>query len=243
MRVLRAFGIAVITGLAGMFLAFFAAEWLTRLYHVSNFEGERAYAVVFLFAPAGFVAGFVIGFVGGIFFRAPAFLGYLKAQTLSILATLCLIGSVSGFAWLNSDHTPHINGKNVALEFEVKIPPAVQLPAELNSHTLGVSLYASRRDYRGAEIDFNAIKKSDASTIVPGSAILRSRSADRELLAWYGEVSKPAQVINLVDLAPTPRAPTENWSDWIAATHYADLKEIPEAERMAARWRVRVASE
>ena len=243
MRVLRAFGIAVLTGLAGMLLAFIAAEWLTKLYHVSNFEGERAYAVVFLFAPAGFLAGFVIGFVGGVVLRAPGFSGYLKAQSLSILATILLIGAVSGIVWINSDHTPYINGKNVALEFEVKIPPTIQLPAELSSHNLGVSLYASRRDHRGAEIDFSAIKKSDAATIVSGHAILMSRSSDRELLAWYGEVSKPAQVINLVDLAPAPREQTENWSDWIPATHYADLKEIPEAERMSARYRVRVVND
>jgi hypothetical protein len=240
-RVLRAFGIAILSGLIGMLLAFFAAERLTRLYHVSDFEGARAYAVVFLFAPAGFITGFVLGFFGGVVFRWPGFAGYLKTQGLAVAGTVCFIGIISGISWLRADHTPHINGKNIALEFEVKIPPTIQLPAELNSHNLGVSFYASRRDYRPAEIDFSAIKKSDAATIVPGSAILMSRSADRELLAWYGEISKPAQVINLVDLPPAPRAPSEDWSNWIGATHYADLKEIPEAERMSARWRLRIA--
>src|SRR2546423_10786814 len=136
MRILRALGIAILTGLVGMFLAFFAAEWLTRLYHVSDFEGERAYAVVFLFAPAGFVTGVVLGFFAGVVFRWPGFAGYLKSQGLAIAGTVCFIGIISGISWLDSDHTPQINGKNVALEFELKVPPTIQLPAELNSRTM-----------------------------------------------------------------------------------------------------------
>ena len=240
MRILRAFGIAILTGLVGMFLAFFAAEWLTRLYHVSDFEGERAYAVVFLFAPAGFITGFVLGFFAEVVFRWPGFAGYLKSQGLAAAGTVCFIGIISGISWVNSDHTPHINGKNVALEFELKIPPTIQLPAELNSHTMGVSLFASRRDYLGADINFESIATQDGFRIVPGRAILNSRSADRSLLAWYREVSKPAQVINLVDLPPTPRAQSETWSDWIPANHFADLKPIPEPEKMFVRYRVRV---
>lgn|GEM_PF-2824373 len=241
MRVLRALGIAFVTGLVGMVLAFLAADWLTRLYHVSDFEAERGYAVVYLYAPAGFFAGCVLGFVVSIVVRTSGFRGYLKAQTLSILATIFLIGIVSGFAWLNSDHAPSINGKNVALEFELKIPPAVQLPAELNSHTLGVSLYATRRDYRPAKLDYDAITNVDGFRLIPGKAVLMSRSAHRAFLAWAGAASNPAQMINLPDVPPAPREQIETWSDWIPATTYADLKPIPEPERMSVRWRLRVS--
>ena len=191
MRILRAFGIALLTGLIGLFFAFSAAEWLTRLYHVSDFEGARAYAVVFLFAPAGFITGFVLGFFAGVVFRWPGFAGYLKSQALAIAGTVLFIGIISGISWLNSDHTPHINGKNITLEFELKIPSTIQLLAELNSHTMGVSLFASRRDYRATDINFESIATQDGFRIVPGRAILNSRSADRSLLAWCGEVSKP----------------------------------------------------
>lgn len=41
MRLLLAFAIAFITALAGMFLAIFAGDYLTRLYRVSDFEGQQ----------------------------------------------------------------------------------------------------------------------------------------------------------------------------------------------------------
>ena len=40
MRFLRAFAIGVITAVVGMFLAIFASDYSTRLYHVPNMEGQ-----------------------------------------------------------------------------------------------------------------------------------------------------------------------------------------------------------
>ena len=40
MRFLRAFAIGVITAVVGMFLAMFASDYLTRLYHVPDMEGQ-----------------------------------------------------------------------------------------------------------------------------------------------------------------------------------------------------------
>ncbi len=40
MRFLRAFAIGLITAVVGMFLAIFASDYLTRLYHVPDMEGQ-----------------------------------------------------------------------------------------------------------------------------------------------------------------------------------------------------------
>src|SRR5260370_1279047 len=63
MRFLRASAVALITALVGMFLAVFASDYLTKLYHVSDREGQRGMTVIFLFAPLGIIVGFVVGIV------------------------------------------------------------------------------------------------------------------------------------------------------------------------------------
>jgi hypothetical protein len=233
MRVLRAFGIALLTGIVGMLLAFFAADSLTRLYHVSDFEGERAMAVVFIFGPLGFVAGIVCGFLSSVFVR-----GFLKAQGIALAGTVLLAAIVSGIAWLNSDRTPHIDSKNVVLEFEWKIPPAIKMPPEPNDQNLYVSLFAGRRDHHRAELNLKGITTRDGVTVIPGRAILFTRSADRQLLAGVGDYTTPGQTFALANLPAAPRAETE-WSDWITAENDTRVKTIPPAERMSMRYRVR----
>ena len=238
MRFLRAFGIALITAVAGGFIAIVAADYLTKLYHVSDMEGQRGMAVVFLFGPLGLTVGFVIGLIVALSSGRGGFLGFLRAQGLSILWTVALAGVVSGLAWLGADHPPKIGGKNVALEFEVKIPPAISLPADLNDYSVRANLYSSNRDNRFANIDIRSVTRQESFTIVPGSAVLISCAANRSLLLSIGDEPRPSQLFELTNLPPAPSAETD-WSDWITANQYADLKPIPEKERMSLRYRFR----
>jgi hypothetical protein len=240
MRTLRAFAIALITAVVGMFLAVFASDYLTRIYHVSDMEGQRGMAVIFLFAPLGFIVGFVVGLITALRTRWPGFVGFVKGQGLSLLITTAIAAVVSGLVWLGADHPPKIDGKELTLDFELRIPSTIQLPPELNEYSIHASLFASRRDHRAGRIDIHSIGKRADFTIVPGTAPLMSRSANRSLLLSIGNTSGPAQMINL-NLPPSPRREKETWSDWIVATQYADLKPVPEPERMSVRYRVRVA--
>ena len=101
MRFLRAFAIGVITAVVGMFLAIFASDYLTRLYHVSDMEGQRGMAVIFLFAPLGLVVGFIIGVIAALRTRWSGVVGFLKTQGLSILIVIAICcGSFgSSLAW------------------------------------------------------------------------------------------------------------------------------------------------
>ena len=55
--------IGVICAVLGTVLALVLGDAITKAYRVSNFEGQRGYAVVFLFAPAGLLLGLIIGIV------------------------------------------------------------------------------------------------------------------------------------------------------------------------------------
>ena len=110
MRFLRAFAIALITAVVGMFLAVFASDYLTRLYHVSDMEGQRGMTVIFLFAPLGIIVGFLIGLITALRTHWPGFIGFLKTQALSVLVTIALATVVSGLCWVAADKPPKIDG-------------------------------------------------------------------------------------------------------------------------------------
>ena len=239
MRFLRAFAIGVITAVVGMFLAIFASDYLTRLYHVSDMEGQRGMAVIFLFAPLGLVVGFIIGVIAALRTRWSGVIGFLKTQGLSILIMIAIGGAVSGLLWLGADKPPKIDGKELALEFELKIPPPIQIPEELNDYTIRASLYANNKDNCHASIDLKSIRKQDSYLIVSGTAALMSHSANRSLLASIGNEPGASQFIDLKTLPAAPRKENEIWSDWTLATQRADLTPVPETERIAVRYRVR----
>ena len=238
MRFLRAFAIALITAVVGMFLAVFASDYLMRLYHVSDMEGQRGMTVIFLFAPLGIIVGFLIGLITALRTRWPGFIGFLKTQALSILVTIALATVVSGLCWVAADKPPKIDGNNLTLDFELKIPPAVRVPSESTPNDIYASLYASNRDNRSAILDFKSIARPDGYLIIPGTADLVSHSADRELLASMGNETGASQFIHL-NLPAAPRKEDETWSRWILATQRADLSPVPEPERIAVRYRVR----
>ena len=240
MRFLRAFAVGLITAVAGMFLAVFASDYLTKLYHVSNMEGQRGMTVIFLFAPLGIIAGFLMGLITALHTRWPGFIGFLKTQGLSLLITTAIAAAVFGLVWLGADKPPHINRKNVVLEFELKIPGTIPIPTELNEDSIRASLYANNRDNRYAQIDIPSLKKANGFAIVSGTAMLMSHSANRSLLAHVGNEPRASQFIDLKGLPAGPRKESETWSDWIIATQYADLTPVPPEQRMSIRYRVRM---
>lgn len=47
MRFLRTVGIALITAVAAMFIVIFVSDYLTKLYHVPDMEGQRGMLIEF----------------------------------------------------------------------------------------------------------------------------------------------------------------------------------------------------
>jgi MFS family permease len=236
-KALRVIAIALLTAIAGAVVSIVASVYLTELYHVSDFEGGRGMLVFFVLAPLGFIVGLIVGLIVALLSRGPGFGGFVKAQGIALGITLGLAAIVSGILYLAADHPPTLDGKSLALEFELKIPPTLKLLAEPNAQTLHASLYANDRDNRFALIDYDRIATRDGYVFVPGKASLLSQTFNRDLLVTIENHDGASQFIKL-KLRAKPTKEDEAWSDWMAATERADLSPVPEGERIAVRYRV-----
>jgi len=240
MRLLRAFFVALLTAVVCCVLALFVGDYLTRLAHVPEMEGQRGMTVIFLCAPLGIVAGLIIGVISSILVRRQGPAGFLIAQGWSLLIACGLAGLLIGVPYVLSDKPPRIDGKRLELQFELRAPAAFQIPDQPDGYSIRVSLYTDNQQSRFAFIDWSAITKDAEHISIPGNVPLLTHSNTRSLLASIGNEPGGSQFIEL----KIPRAPTkqdETWSEWIFATQRADLSPVPEPERMALSYRVRTA--
>ena len=230
--------VGVITSILGCILAFPVGDYLTRLLHVPDFEGQRGYALIFICVPLGLAAGFLIGLIVGLRTRRPGLAGFGAAQGLSILVTGLVAGLLIGVPYLLSDKPPRIDGKRLALDFELRIPAAIKIPEQPDGYSIRVALYNDGRQDRYAFIDWSSISKQAEVTIIPGHVDLLTHSQSRSLFASIGNEPANSQFIEL-KLPASPRQEDETWSDWITATQRADLSPVPEPEHFSLRYRVR----
>jgi len=213
--------------------------WLFR----AQGAGERSFTglvmllIFFALAPLGLIVGFVIGLVVALRSRGTGFGGFARAQGIALGIAVGVAAIVSGILFLAADHPPKLDGKPLALEFELKIPLTLKLPAQPSVQTLHASLYANNRDNRYALLDYGKIASRDGYVFVPGKASLLSQTFNRDLLVSIESEGGASQFIKL-KLRAKPRKEDEAWSDWITATERADLSPVPEAERIAVRYRV-----
>ena len=240
MRFLRAFFVAIFTALVGCVLGFFVGDYLTRLAHVSEMEAQRGMTIVFLCAPLGILAGLVIGVISSVLVGRRGLAGFLVAQGWSVLIVCATAALVAGVPYLLSDKPPKIDGKRLELEFELRASSTFKTPEQPDGYSIRVSLYTDNRQSRFAFIDWNAIRKDAEHITIPGTVPLLTHSKSRSLLASIGNEPAASQFIEL-KIPPAPTKQDETWSEWIFATQRADLTPVPEAERFAARHRVRTA--
>ncbi len=237
MRVLRTLFIALFTAFVGCLLAFFVGDYLSSLAHMSNMEGGRGMFVVFVCAPLGILMGLVIGIVSSICVRRQGPAGFFVAQGWSLLIVCGFAGLLVGVSYALSDKPPRIDGKFLMLDFEVRVPASIQLPAEMHDYTVSVSLYTDGTQTRVAEIDPRSIKKDSTGATFSGTVPILSHAASRQLFPSIANVEHGSQFIPL-ELPAAPRKENETWSDWIFATQYADDTPATGSDRMSARYRV-----
>jgi len=237
MKALRIAAVVLLTAIAGAVLSIFASIYLTELYHVSDFEGGRGMLIFFALAPLGFIVGLIIGLTVALLSRGAGLLGFAKAQGLALGITIGLAAIVSGILYLAADHPPMLDGKSLALEFEIKIPPTLKIPAQPGVENLHASLYANNRDNHYALLHYDKIALRDGYVLIPGKASLVSQTFNRDLLVSVETEAGASQFIKL-KLRAKPTKEDEAWSDWMRATQRADLSLVPEADRIAVRYRV-----
>jgi hypothetical protein len=241
-RFLRVSFVGLFTAAVGCFLGFFVGDYLTRLAHVPEMEGQRGMTIVFLCAPLGILVGLVIGIVSAILVRRRGLAGFLIAQGWSVLIVCGVAGLLAAVPYLLSDKPPRIDGKRLELQFELRASSTSKIPDQADGDSIRVSLYADDRQNRFAFIDWNSITKDAEHVTIPGNVPLLTHSKTRSLLASIGNEPGASQFIEL-KIPSTPRKQDETWSDWIFATQRADFTPVPEPERMALRYRVRLVDD
>src|SRR5215813_3093753 len=221
--------IVVVPGFAGCILALFVGDYLTRLAHVPEMEGQRGMTILFLCVPLGILAGLVIGIISSVVVRRQGAAGFLVAQGWALLLLCLIAGLVGGVPYLLSDKPPKLDGKRLNLEFELRAPATFKIPEQPDGYSIQVSLYTNNRQSRFAFIDWNSITKDAEHLIIPGKVPLLTHSKSRSLLASIGNDPVASQFVELKNLPPAPRKEDKAWSDWIFATERADLTPVPEA--------------
>ena len=236
MKLMRALGIGVIAALAGGVLAIYFGNLGTRAQGVSDFEGGRGMLIAFVLVPAGLLCGFIAGVAWGRRAGQGA-APFFRDTGLAVATTAAVIATAGGLAWATADHAPTIAGRDIELEFEVRIPASSTAPADLKAGGFSANLSTTRSDNRFADLKFDQVRAEGDARVLPGVAGLYSRSAERHLLVgnW------PSQVFAL-KLRPLPSQADFTWSDWLAPFEIADGSPVPAGQAFAVRYRVRFAN-
>lgn len=235
MRWMRAVGVGVITALVGGVMAIVFGDLGTRAQGVSDFEGGRGMLIAFVLLPAGVLCGFVAGLAFGRRAGQGA-ARFFRDAGLAATTTTAIIAAVGGLAMMTGDHAPTIDGREIELEFEVRIPASSAAPADLKAGGFGANLSTTKSDNRFADLKFDAMRAEDGVRVLPGVAGLYSRTSERHLLVgtW------PSQVFAL-KLPPVPSQADFTWTEWLEPFEIADGSPVPAGQAFAVRYRVRFA--
>src|SRR5262249_13408917 len=113
--------VGLLTGALGLFVAGFVAAGCVQWYRISGFEGKSGYFMGAI-ALMGGVMGLVIGLVVSRVVAASVTPGFMKAFGLSWAVVLLLGGVAAMISWLLADIPPRIDGRDLTLEVEIKLP-------------------------------------------------------------------------------------------------------------------------
>src|SRR5215471_19737474 len=119
---LASFVDAILTATVAFAAAMAIGAWCVELYHIPGREGESGFFVAAISLLGGFV-GFLLGLAISRFVAARPNPGFWKAFGLSLAAVVILGGVSAGVARLMADVPPTLNGHELNLLVEVRLPP------------------------------------------------------------------------------------------------------------------------
>jgi hypothetical protein len=227
--------IGTICAALGTVLGLFLGDAITKAHNVSDFEGKRGYAVVFLFAPAGLLLAGIAGVVVARLSAGAGTAHFFKTQGLALLVAAVVVGASGGLALLSADRAPKLGGQELALEFEMRIPTDQPVPEDLEAAGFTVSFFENDKNNRYAEVRFAEITRGSAFVTVPGRAYLATHSNFRMLSARFG--GEDTHVFE-IRLRPAPTSADTAWSDWAKTRDPLGRSEARAGERYQLRYRV-----
>jgi MFS family permease len=209
---MRTFLLALLAAVAGAILAFIGGDMATRAHGVSNMEGGRAMAVVFVIVPVGILVGIIVGVLVAKLAAVPAgAAGLAQAALLAILITSALAILVFGYSIWRAPRQPMINGQHLNLEFEVRMPEGRTAPASSNDFSVLVMSRGSGDDRHNADLMLDSASMSDGRVVIPARGYLYTSTTRRFLVVndgadkhyWFD-----------LPLRAKPRSEDERWTSW-----------------------------
>ncbi|HEX5632907.1 MAG TPA: hypothetical protein VFX50_06745 [Gemmatimonadales bacterium] len=207
--------VGVLTAVAGLLAAGFVADLCVRWYSISSFEGGAGYFVVGI-ALLGGIAGFVLGLVVARWVAHrpdPTFLGAL-GRALALVAVITLVGG--GLARLGGDVAPELDGEELALLVELRMPAGWTPPADFaerkgQAWLAALGLGNARRRTDLGHIGWDGVAARDGRWVIPSRSYVFTTRGRRLLRVIAGD---SVDVEFLVPLPARPDRAFLEWSDW-----------------------------
>lgn len=208
---MRTLLVALLSGLLGAAAGFVGGDITTRAHHVSNMEGGRGMLVVFAIVPACIVAGIIVGVVAARLIPAPGLGGWFKAQLAAWAAVAILAGVVFGYAWMRAPRPPLLNGQELVLEFEVRMPAGRAAPDSAGKFSVLFTSKGYGDDRHLAILHLDRLGSSEGRVVIPASAAIRTTTMQRSLVVndengdyfWFD-----------LPLRARPADGDLEWTDW-----------------------------
>lgn len=232
--------IGFLSGIAGAILAIPVSDWAMKWHHVSSMEGGRACAAVGIWAPLAFIVSLVVGTVISRLIRGSGFGGFALRLVLALIASAALVLAGGGIGYATADHPPLLNGANLALEIEARVPAKGRTIADLQQADFRIALVVSASDRSYSDLRWSEARMENGFIIVPAWAPLRSRNAGRDIVV--GMKDQDDQVFSVV-LPASPKQIDESWPEWAGPRQRVDGRKPAPEDQGHGRYRVRLRSE
>jgi hypothetical protein len=236
--------VAFITAVAGCLGAGFLADVCVGWYRITGREGASGYFVIFM-GLLGLVAGFVVGLVCARVVAAGAQPGFLKGLGLALAVAAGILAVIAALAWLGAEFPPRLEGRLLAVEVEVRLPPGRERPVarEEQIYSWHVTITA---DSAGRRQSLEPLRTQDAAQvdgrwILPTTVDLETTDPGKSLGVKLGGETQ-TQYFRMT-LAGHPTRRDFEWSGWLTQATWGDLSPVPAAEACEVRYRVQFRPE
>jgi hypothetical protein len=225
--------IALLTGAFGLLAAGFVMSVCVVWYQVSSFEGRAGFAVVTV-ALLGGLAGLVLGLIVARVMPGEGFLAFLRALGVAWGVAALLAGLGAGIAYLRADLPPTIDGQELMLELEIRLPADVQqAPASLEGESwIQLGALSGRVQRRGehGNVHLADARQEDGRWIVPASVFIFTSRGQRLLSVQIGDGPIAGCIL------PLPARPGKEHLEW---SGWETLHTDPEPSEPDAQWSFR----
>jgi hypothetical protein len=213
---LSSFFAAVLTALVAAVAAGLVAAGCMTWYQVSSREGQSAYYVAGIVLLGGFV-GFLGGLILSRFFGGPGIAGFFRGFGICSGAMVAVAAIAAAIAWSLADIPPTIDGQQLDLIVEFRLPKGAPQPvvtSEGNQHVFFSSAGSPGQPDRATKdgpLDVAHARQENGRWIVPGSVFLFTSRGKRAVTIQLGDGHAMGFQV------PFPGHPGrkyEQWSDW-----------------------------